>query len=84
MRRALNIPNIKAKMVIASMNQRELSQRMGLSASLISKWLNQCSFPKIIHILALSRCVGLPYDDLIVETNQSSDPRILCYGKKRK
>ncbi len=81
MEKKLNILKISQTMEEKGLNQASLSQRLGVSRTIVSAWFKGRKFPRPDKLLKFGLELGLPFQDLVEKSVTATEP-IVAFRKK--
>ena len=81
MEKQLNIKMISDAMSELGFNQAGLSQKMGVSRTIVSSWLKGTKFPRPDKLLRLGHELNLPFQKLVLKSLSDKEP-VIAFRKK--
>ncbi len=81
MQTELNLGAVKEAMERAGLNPAGLAKKLGVSREAVSKWLKGQSLPRPDKLLKLALLVGLKLDQIVLKTDDPTEP-VVAFRKK--
>jgi len=72
---------ISSAMERQGLNQAGLSKEMGVSRTIVSSWLKSQKFPRPDKLLKLGLILGMPFQDLVLDSATTREP-VIAFRKK--
>jgi len=81
MKKTLNLENVTAAMEQAGLSPANISEKLSVSREAVSKWLSGKSLPRPDKLLRLALTLDLKLDELIIRTEDPSEP-VIAFRKR--